>query len=268
MPKFKTITQKITALSVTIIVSLLGLVIASNYINQGRTIDTMEHSRQESLNSVFWDQIDKDAASLQKLLSVMAMNETLVDVFLQQDKDLLLEKASPLFNEIREKYDITHFYFIEKSGDVFLRVHNPPKAGDNLKRATFLEAQRTGSVASGIEMGKSYFSLRVVMPVRINNEVVGYFELGEELDHFVEGFRKVTNADVSLWLSSDYASRKKLTDKFENVSGWYRLMASDESQQNELLSIGAADISTDSISQFNVSHNAKASSVQARKSVV
>ena len=56
-------------------------------------------------------------------------------------------------------------YFILPDGEVFFRGHNPPQHGDRLTRVTYKRAAETQKLASGIEMGKNFFSLRAVLPV-------------------------------------------------------------------------------------------------------
>jgi methyl-accepting chemotaxis protein len=238
------ISKRITALAASITIVLVGMLIVSNYFGQSRALMSSQSEQLRSFNEVFWGQVQQDANSLEKLLTVLAQDVALVDLFLQADRNALLDRAKPVFESIRSRYDITHFYFIDLTGKVFLRVHNPQKHGDILKRATYLQARDTGKPGKGIEMGKKYFSLRVVMPVHRNGQLVGYFELGEELDHFIKGFKALTGADISLWLSGDYAAKHNLTRVFQEHSGWYQVMASDVAQQNRLMEQAAAELAT------------------------
>lgn len=257
------ISQKIIALSITIILTLLILLVTSNYLIQNQTRKNSELSRQDSLNSVFWDQVDKDANSLEKLLSILSKDQTLIQLFMDRDEDSLYRHSLPVFEDLKTRYGITHFYFIDTEGRVFLRAHNRPKKNDVLTRATFKQAQRTGNVSQGIEMGKSYFSLRVVMPVKVSGQIVGYFELGEELDHFIEGFKKLTQADVSLWLSTNYTKTKNLTDKFDPVSGWYRVMSSNKKQHDTLVALASESYLKNNYDLIETSYNGVEYSVKA-----
>ncbi len=122
------ISQKIIALSISIILTLLLLLVASNYLIQNQTRKNSEISRQESLNSIFWDQVDKDADSLKKSLSILTKNETLSQLFIDRNEDALYAQALPIFEDLKAKYAITHFYFIDTEGRVFLRAHNRVRA--------------------------------------------------------------------------------------------------------------------------------------------
>lgn len=230
------IRQKVISLSSVIALLLIVLMIFTNYSGQNNTLDKVTEDQLARYNDIFWEQVNSDASSLEKTLVALTTNSDLVSTFLSGDRDQLLDKSKPIFERIKAEYDITHFYFIDTAGKVFLRVHNPPKRGDVLKRATYLEANRTKKVGKGIEMGSKYFSLRVVMPVFNNGEIVGYFELGEELDHLIEGFKNMTHAEISLWVSDRYAQDKNLTKVFDKTNNWYRVMASDTELHNHIMS--------------------------------
>lgn len=247
------IVKKITLLVVTITVVLLGALLISNFIGQRQTLASVEEQRLETLNGVFWDQIDHDAVALEKLLAVLTTNVDLVDTFISADREQLIRKASPIFSNLKSQFGITHYYFIDKNGVVFLRAHSPTSFGDTLKRATFLQARDTGKLGKGIEMGKSFFSLRVVMPVRKNGEVVGYFELGEELDHFVKNFKSLTKAEISVLVSDDYAKKHSLTSVFTKTGDWYRVMTSDEALTDKLTTSSSGKISTTNSYGFGLS---------------
>ncbi|MCC6933984.1 MAG: hypothetical protein IT292_12170 [Deltaproteobacteria bacterium] len=74
-------------------------------------------------------------------------------------------------------------YFITPDRTCILRVHKPEKQGDIINRFTTLEAERTGKLAAGIEIGPlGTFTLRVVNPVYSKGMLVGYLELGKEIE--------------------------------------------------------------------------------------
>lgn len=244
------IKQKIIFLTTSLSILLVLVVIGTNIISKEATLDSVSRDKLAEFNDVFWAQVNSDANAMEKILTILAMDDRLVDTFLSGDKEALLQLAKPKFESLKTKFDITHFYFINTSGAVFLRTHNPPKYGDVLKRATFLQAQKTGDFGKGIEMGKKFFSLRVVKPIKRNGQVVGYFELGEELDHLITSFKKVTKADISMWVSADYAQKKNLTSVFEKVNNWYRVMSSDAAQQDALLSQVAGMLNSNSNTFF------------------
>ena len=244
------IKQKITALAGIIILVMTVITVYSNYVGKYNTLHSVSEKQLARYNDIFWGQVESDAVSLEKLLTVLINTPKLVDTFLSANREQLLSESKPVFEKIKQQFDITHFYFIDTQGKVLLRVHKPSDYGDTLKRATYLEASKTGKASSGIEMGHNFFSLRVVMPVYNNNEVVGYFELGQELDHLLKNFKKITHADISMWVSSQYAQDKNLIKDFESVNNWYRVMTSNKTAHDTFMNVFSSNSEINVLSNF------------------
>jgi len=113
---------------------------------------------------------------------------------------------------------------------VFLRVHNKDKAGDVLQRITYLQARDSGEPSSGIEMGKLFFSLRAVRPVKLDGEFIGYVEAGQEIDHISQYVKQLTGSDVSLWLKNDFIEKKGTAIEGQQV-GDFTLLSSTASPE-------------------------------------
>ncbi|HZY05750.1 MAG TPA: cache domain-containing protein [Anaeromyxobacteraceae bacterium] len=114
------------------------------------------------------------------------------------DRQRLLSAVQDLYVSNRARHGITHFYFIDKEGTCYLRVHKPEQFGDTIARETFLRARATGATASGIELGKTAFALRVVTPYLRDGRVLGFVEMGEEIDHFDTLVKQETGVDVAV----------------------------------------------------------------------
>lgn len=113
----------------------------------------------------------------------LIQNEELIRALKEKDQQSLLELSQPLFRELNSQYNVTHFYFSDINRICLLRVHKPEKYGDRFDRFTALEAERSGKVASGIELGPlGTFTLRVVRPVFEKSQLLGYLELGKEIE--------------------------------------------------------------------------------------
>jgi signal transduction histidine kinase len=99
------------------------------------------------------------------------------------NKESLLKSYTPLFGKLKENFGITHFYFHRPDGVCLLRIHNPAKNGDVINRFTLKEAMRTGRIVRGVELGRfGTLTLRVVKPIFDGNAIIGYLELGKEVD--------------------------------------------------------------------------------------
>ena len=145
------------------------------------------------------------------------------------DRAKLVAAVRDLFTANRARYGMTHFYFIDRDGHCYLRVHKPEQYGDLIERETFVRARATGATASGIELGKTAFALRVVTPYVQDRNVLGYVEFGEEIDHFDALVKKETGVDVAVLVDkrflkeADYRGVRRgqgLPDDWDDLPGF------------------------------------------------
>jgi hypothetical protein len=123
-----------------------------------------------------------------------------------RDRDRLLETAAPIFKELKARHNVTHWYFIDPAParTCFLRVHRPDLSGDVVNRQTLLAAIRTGDTAAGKELGQTAFALRVVRPFAPQGKLLGYMELGQEIDDFLDRMKGETGDEFSLVVQKKY----------------------------------------------------------------
>lgn len=178
------------------------------------TLTTMRTSRQQLRRTVahelketeetFGRLVRNDALRIEAALKAFAHDERDKRLYLARDRDALYEHVRPLFEELRRSFRITHFYFIDLDGTCFLRVHKLDQYGDAITRFTFEQAARTHDVASGIELGKTAFALRVVMPYEMDGKQIGYVEFGEEIDHLLEQVATGGGKQVTVFAEKQY----------------------------------------------------------------
>lgn len=148
--------------------------------------NNLNQSSQEILGQSFSELstiLAEQSSGLTALMRVIVRDDVLQLGLKRQDRQLLYQGYERLFTQLRENHKITHFYVHRADRINLLRIHKPEKYGDLIDRFTALEAERTGSIASGIELGPlGTFTLRVVMPVMENNQLLGYIELGKEIE--------------------------------------------------------------------------------------
>ena len=102
------------------------------------------------------------------------------------DRVRLLADYAPVLERLHADYGVTQLSFFNTNRVCVLRVHAPEKHGDRMDGFTAKEAQRTGEIASGVELGAlGTFALRVVCPVRDSAGLIGYLELGKEIEDII-----------------------------------------------------------------------------------
>jgi len=130
------------------------------------------------------------------------------DAMLSSDRGALLTHGSPIFNRLFSQQQITHFYFFDKSGALVLRVYNPDDVTPSPPRFTKQQAMAQGKTVSGLELGRSgTFTLRVVYPWKVNGELIGYIELGQEFDHILQELKTVSLIDFAVFLDKRHLDR-------------------------------------------------------------
>lgn len=175
--------------------------------------DRVDHHADEHLfetKQIFASELDDDARLMGGLLDLLKTDENIHDLWLSKDREALLEYAKPIFESMRSKNRITHFYFHDVDSRCFLRVHSPLKYGDRIQRFSMTSAVNDGKVFSGIELGSmGTFTLRVISPWYIDGELVGYMELGEEIEHITPKISETLGVELCFVFDKSYLNQTK-----------------------------------------------------------
>lgn len=189
------------ALSITVLFYLIGLRHQNaNFREIGR-----EHIRD--VKASFHNLEERDTKILFSALEVIVQDPGLKAAYLGKNREKLYAYGQPLFQNLKNRYGITHFYFILPDGRVFLRMHDREIHGDPVKRISFEKARATKEPAWEIELGKTAFALRTVMPYFEAGQLIGYVELGEEIDHFLKILKDQTHDDFGIIADKRYLDR-------------------------------------------------------------
>jgi len=145
--------------------------------------------------------LDEQSRALAAVETALVQETELKGLLKFQDRQRLLDIYAPVFTKLKNDYALTHFYFIDIHRICLLRVHKPEKYGDFIDRFTAQEAERTGKIASGIEIGPlGTFTLRVVQPVFDGETLIGYLELGKEIEDVLARIHRHTRIELAVTL--------------------------------------------------------------------
>ncbi len=162
----------------------------------------LSKSSQEKLAAASFD-LEEGLAGHSQILSALEMvllsDPDLIDAIKTQDRDRLLAFGEPILKRFRAEHGITHFYVHRPDRVNLLHVHKPEKNGDLINRVTLREAERTGRQFSSIELGTlGTFTLRVVQPVFDGGELIGYLELGKEIEDILEDIAEEHGIEMAI----------------------------------------------------------------------
>ncbi len=188
---------------------LLGVSLVSIYWFQQKHISREVESNLQSVERLFRGQLDDDADMIASTLHMLRRDQRVEIALKAQDRKELLDLTSAEFGHLHLAYGLTHLYFTGPDRINILRVHKPEKYGDEIDRFTTLEAQKTGQTSHGIELGPlGTFTLRVVEPWYDGKQLIGYVELGEEIEHITRKLHAILGVEVYVVIEKAFLNRE------------------------------------------------------------
>lgn len=198
------------ALSVVVVAGATGALVR---VSEDRALRIAAEQSIAATGASFTALERADVEKLDATLRALSADAPLVAAFEARDRAKLLAVAQPVFSLLRENHGISHMYFIEPepSQRVFLRVHRPDQYGDVVRRVTYNQAVDTLVRGAGTEFGPNgWFALRVVRPwYGRDGALIGFVELGEEMDQFVARLKQQTGDDYGLTIEKSYLERSQ-----------------------------------------------------------
>ncbi|MFH1418480.1 MAG: PAS domain S-box protein [Planctomycetota bacterium] len=195
-----------------LVMTLAGLFLAfvyGGYRLQLREIEKDVAARTAGAKDFYLEHLEEDAGRMAAALEVLKRDSRLRAAWLARDRAALLAMARPLFKTLRARHRVTHFYFHDLDRVCFLRVHKPEQYGDTITRFTMTQAAKASMPVSGIDLGSlGTFTLRVIHPWRIDGELVGYLELGEEIEHITHKLKAILDVDVVVLIEKEFVSKQ------------------------------------------------------------
>ncbi len=183
-----------------VMIALLAIAGISIWITYDNGQEYIKKDAFEKLSEVqlsFKSTVENDTNHISSMLGAIESDKHLQQLWLKKDRESLLQYAKVIFDSNLRSNNITHFYFHNIDETNFLRVHFPERHSDKIKRYTMKSAVNTRRTASGIELGPlGTLTLRVVKPWIIDGKLVGYVELGEEIDNITKNMHTTLDTDI------------------------------------------------------------------------
>jgi diguanylate cyclase (GGDEF)-like protein len=156
--------------------------------------------------------IQQDMRALHTVMDVLEHDEILHAALARKDRKAILERAIPMFDKMKSNFNITHFYFTGPDRVNLLRAHQPKRFGDVIDRVTTLNAERSGAMEYGVELGPlGLLTLRLVSPWydTKTHQLIGYVELGMEIDKLLDNVQNLFGLDAFVLIKKEYVQRKQ-----------------------------------------------------------
>jgi len=159
--------------------------------------------------------------SLMVALDILEHDKRTIELFKARDRAGLHAYLNSGFTDIKGRYGISLFYFIEPDGRVFLRVHNKELHGDKAHGAFFDEVMRTGKAAAGFSLGRSGYAYRVAKPLKAGDKVIGYIELGHDIVRLVKHLNIPEYSAVGVTVSKEMINKDYWATGYKPNLGGY-----------------------------------------------
>lgn len=196
-----------------VIMVAVGLFVFESYRSQQEDVQSGVVRVQASASDLYQNSVRHNAIALQTVIEMLEKDQALRAALERGDRAALLEKSAPLFADLRRIFGVTHFYFTRADRVSLLRVHQPERYGDVIERFTTREAERSGALAQGVELGPlGTLTLRVVDPWYADAErkhLIGYVELGMEVDHALEEVREFLGVQTFVLIRKQFLKREQ-----------------------------------------------------------
>ncbi len=175
-----------------------------NHSSQQRAIDRLIWASER----MFAQELDERFELLEVLVQYLGRERALSLAYRSGDREALYRIALPIFRDIAPRHRINHFAFTGADRVNFLRVHDRQRHGDVIDRFTLREVVRTGRFAQGLELDPSgTLTLRLVAPWRVDGEIIGYIELGQEIEDSIDGLTTALPTEVAIAVRKDMLDR-------------------------------------------------------------
>lgn len=209
---------------------LLSVFIFNVYQTYYNEIKSDIEKQLGSVSELYEKQLTSDEEVMNMAIALLSQNHHIQAAWLAKDRVALLKETSTILEDMRNNYQITHFYFHDLEMINFLRVHKPEKYGDKSEHIALLKAKNFNKSFAGVEIGRfGTFTLRVVHPWRINGQLVGYIEIGKEIDQIIRKLHNILGIELYVSIYKNFLDQKEWNDGLRMVdrkSSWDQLPSS------------------------------------------
>jgi hypothetical protein len=209
--RFKLIVPLVAGLAIIAV----AIAVLMRFVHQRAVEQAALHEVQQAASALASIEVAEEDR-LSALLEVIEQDEVLLEAFARGDRAALQARAAPLLKRLREAHGVTHWYFhpADPAAGIWLRVHQPDLGGDVVKRPSFRRAVATGAEARGLELGRTAYAVRVVRPWHRRGKLVGYVELGSDIQSFLVRLSRLTGDEFGMLLDKrrlDRVSWQRIT---------------------------------------------------------
>ncbi len=177
--------------------------------------------------------LEQEANGLVTATQPIANDLSVQKALRENDANRLLIAWRPVFEALQREQNVSHLKFLTADRICLLRVHNPAVHGDRDDYLTTLKSERTGRVATGIELGQIgnfggniAFTLRAVQPIYAGGVLLGYVELGKEIGGLLRSIQNRFGHELAVIVHKEHLNRQWWEESMRRIgrkADWDRL---------------------------------------------
>jgi signal transduction histidine kinase len=197
-------------LSLTFLVLLCGFLYTAFAIRGTGITHELEREHGETI-SIFKEMLASRTRLMTAAAEVILNDPATQRAMHDRNRSALYAAALPYLRKLSAN-DISHFYFHTPDSKNFLRVHQPDHHGDLITRDSMQRAVKTGAAADALELGPfGTLTLRLVIPWHNQNGLIGFLELGTEVNEILDDLSIINNIDYYVLLNKSLLDKKNST---------------------------------------------------------
>jgi diguanylate cyclase (GGDEF)-like protein len=225
---------------VSLVMAIITVIVII-YLQENSIYKSKEEIPKQFLNNLD-EKVTIEAAVISEYINFIQENSDIEKFFVQENKEKLNNSVIDIYNRLNKNVELTHMYFIKKDGSVLLRVHDYQRDKDIINRVTFKKAKERNAFFYGLEFGvKKNYTLRVVKPWIVDGKLIGYIELGKEIDKLIKHISHSLKTEIYIAVNKgiykDVPNDIKKSVKSKTQTGKYYIVYNTSKIPSEIESI-------------------------------
>ncbi len=211
--RFRKITSLRSIILFPLILALLllvGVMVLIFQQSQQKVLEQELSVKKKAAENIFLEYRKVDAKMMSLALSTLSLNRELLAAFKARDRERLHDLTGSYSKRLRSQYDVDHFHFIGPDRVNILCLYQPELYGDRNDSVVMKEAEKTGREAQGVELDHlGTFDLSVVTPWFDGERLLGYVELGMDVDYILKQMREDLDSSIYAFIHKDLIQREE-----------------------------------------------------------
>lgn len=191
-----------------VVLFVVGAFLFTVYYIERHARETDLNESAEAVSKLLEQKIEQRALAMHAVVIGLTSNRETEAALTARDRTALIRIMQPLYESLRSMHQMTHLYFTDPNLVNLVRLHEPEQHGDTINRYTMLRARDRAETVSGLELGPlGTLTFRMVTPWRRGKEVLGYVELGQEIEQLLDDTSTTLGVELLAYVSKRFLSR-------------------------------------------------------------